>query len=407
VLLGCVQLLAACTPSGAAPSASDDVPTPPVAAVTRAPSASPAGTPGPSSSPSALTSPVPSPSPALSPPVVRASVSPPSTIDATGVADATRSLQRFIDATPDHSTITFPDGAIYRVSGTLLLKRRVDLEFVGAATFTARYRSNDPNRSMWRLQGSQTIAFRGFRTIGAHPRPGTYVANFEWQHAFDIQGGSSIEIDHVTMSKAMGDCVYVTDWGGAWARSIWVHDSVCHASGRHGVAVVAGRDIVVERTRFSRIPYVTLDLEPNARRAGELVQGASDVIFQDNRVTDTHNQLFSAGGHGPISRVIVRRNDVRGATYGLWSAVVPKDWRRRRDFVFEDNIADRPWRGGNGAALRFDKVDHLTVRGNVQPFTILQRMLFARVTRSCSVTVSGNDVPGAMRQASISAYSCP
>lgn len=329
----------------------------------------------------------------------------PASVDPTGAQDVTGALQAIIDGIPDDTTLLFPSTATYRVDGTLAVNDRRALRFVGGATLRAATLTDDPNRAMWRIRDSERIVFRDLQLVGANPDPGTYVENFEWQHSFDIQGGGHIEIDRVSMTSPMGDCVYVTDTD-AWAHDIWVHDSSCTGTGRHGVAVVAGRDIVIERNAFSRIAYVAFDLEPNLR-TGAPSQGASDVTIQGNRVTDTESQFFSAGGFGPIDRVTVRGNDARGAKYGLWSSVVPKDDHRRSQLAFEGNIADTSWRGGDGAALTFTAVDGLTVRDNAQPFSLTQAMTFARVTRSCAVTVVDNDTPGAFQEAEVEPYQCP
>jgi hypothetical protein len=329
----------------------------------------------------------------------------PASIDPTGREDVTSALQDLIDAVPDGTTVDVPATATYRVDGTLTLDGRRGLAFIGGATLRAATLTDDPERAMWRVRDSDSIVFRDLQLVGANPNPGTYVENFEWQHAFDIQGGERIEIDGVSMTSPMGDCVYVTD-GKEWARAIWVHDSSCTGTGRHGVAIVAGRDILIEHNAFSRIAYVTFDIEPNPR-TGTPPQGSSDVTFQGNRVTDTRSQFFSAGGSGPIQRITVRDNDARGATYGLWSTVIPKDDHRRSDLAFEDNLADTSWRGGDGAALTFTALDGLAIRDNVQPFSLIQGMTFARVTQSCAVTVAGNDTPGALKEAEIEPYPCP
>jgi hypothetical protein len=329
----------------------------------------------------------------------------PASVDASGGDDVTEALQALIDGLPDDTVLSFPSTATYRVDGTLMVDQRRGLTFSGGATLRAPTLTDDPERAMWRVRDSEGIVFRDLRLVGANPDPGTYVENFEWQHAFDIQGGRRIEIDRVSMTSPMGDCVYVTD-SAEWADGIWVHDSSCTGTGRHGIAIVAGRDVVVERNTFSRIAYVTFDLEPNPRTEGR-PQGAADVTIQGNRVTDTQNEFFSAGGSGPIDRVTVRGNDARGATYGLWSSVVPKDDRRRSDLTFEDNLADTGWRGGGGAAVTFTAVDGLSVRYNVQPFSLTQAMTFARVTKSCDVIVTDNDTPGALQQAAIEPFQCP
>lgn len=350
-------------------------------------------------------SPAPTPGTGAISPTPRPNAVIPSAIDPTGGVDTTAALQGFIDRVPDGALITFPTAARFRVDGTLVLDGRHDLTFDGnGATLFVGTRSDDPESAMWRLLGSAGITFRGLVIQGGHPDPGTYVEGFEWQHSFDIQGGSGVEIADTTMEQNQGDCVYIADRGD-WASDIWVHDSVCRDNGRMGVAVVAGRRVLVERVDFSGIASIVLDLEPNLP-TNPRIQGASEVVFRDNRIHDTESQFFSAGGHGPIGDVSIIDNDASGARFGIWSSVKPLDDNRRPDIVFRGNRASLPWHGPDGAALTFDLVDRLVVSDNVQPLLPFTGMAFAKVSRSCDVQISQNTAPGAAAQVRSDSFQC-
>jgi hypothetical protein len=108
-------------------------------------------------------------------------------IDATGRADVTVALQRFIDDAPDGATIRFAADATYRIEGTLHILRRVGLTFDGrGATFVATEQTSDPDRAHWWIESSNDIQLTDLTIQGAHPNPGTYVAAFEWQHGIQI-----------------------------------------------------------------------------------------------------------------------------------------------------------------------------------------------------------------------------
>jgi hypothetical protein len=166
----------------------------------------------------------------------------------------------------------------------------------------------------------------------------------------------------VTISGVWGDCLKVR----GWASYVTFHDSDCVSAGRNGVAIIAGRNVTVQRVVFRKVGYNVLAIRPNTPS-----QGAVAIRFLGNTAGTWTNAFFTANG-APGSRVngvIVSGNRVTGGT--LLTNVTTA---RRKNIVFTNNTSTVK---GNGPILRFAHVDGLTVRANHQP---LSSGSFARIS---------------------------
>jgi Right handed beta helix region len=314
----------------------------------------------------------------------------PASIDATGGQDVTSAIQAFIDATPDGSTIRFVPAGRYRIEGTIHVLRRTNLTIDGrGATFVATQQTADPDRAHWWIDASTDIQLRDLTVEGAHPAPGTYVAGFEWQHAIQIYGGSDIEIGPgITTTNNQGDGVYVA----RWADGVHIHDCRISWNGRMGVAVVAGRNVVVERCRLDHIAYSAFDIEPN--EGTDPPEGAERITFRDNEVDGpVFSKFLGMSGYGPISQVLVTRNHVTGAQNGIAVDARPIEGTpRRSDITITDNVGDGVF-GGFDAVMDFETVDRLTVVGNRQAVAP-GGIVFALGGDWTDVRIEDNDCPG-------------
>ena len=315
----------------------------------------------------------------------------PASIDPTGGEDVTADLQAIIDAALPGTEIRLRKDARYRVDGTLLIdgRERVVIDGQGA-TLAAHERGEDPDRAMWRIRSSQSVALRHMTLVGGHPDPGTYVKGFEWQHGVSIEGGHDVEVDGVTIRDVMGDCVYVANDDLQWADGVWVTALTCRDSGRQGVAVVAGRNIQVEGSTFSGIPLSVFDLEPETR--GAVVQGVDGATFTDNVVDGPYGgKLFNAVGVGRIEHVLVQGTVVRDSEWGISAQVAPMAGSPRyRDLVFRDNQAEGAFVGLPHVVLSFGDVDDLVISGNSQ--RIIAAVAAIRLVRACNVVLDDNDL---------------
>ena len=282
-----------------------------------------------------------------------ATVQVPASIDATGLADASAPLIAFLDSVPDGSTIEFPAGGIYRMDAGLKFLDRHDLTFEGNG---ATLRSNGDVHeasSLFALWSDDTgIVIHDFNLVGNSPSPGVYLPGQEGAHGVLIDGGGNVDVSDVTISGVYGDAFYV----GGWADGVNIHDSIVKSNGRNGVAVIAGRNVTVQRVTFDESGYCTLDVEAN-----DSTEGAANVKFLDNLVGTWGDVFFAADGAdgSVVDGVTVSGNRVTGS-----SLATDVTLARRQDIVFTNNTSTV---AADGPVLKFAHVDGLTVSGNSQP----------------------------------------
>jgi hypothetical protein len=290
----------------------------------------------------------------------------PASIDATGTRDASAALISFVASVPDGSTIVFEAGGIYRMDKGLRFSGRHNLTFEGNG---ATLRSNGVSTcgrdcSLFYLAEQNTgVTIRNIRLVGNSPTPGVYDGIWEQAAAITIVGGGGVEIANVTVSGVGGDALTLTGVAPSWPDGIWLHDAHVTSSGRMGVAVIAGRNVRVERVTFDTIGYGAFDIEPN-----DTTQGAGNIRFLDNTVgvvNQVRGRAFFFGANGAfgsaVSDVTVSGNRVTGASLDTYV-----NNTRRQNIVFTNNSSSVP---AAGPVLNFAHVDGLTITGNVQPLT--------------------------------------
>lgn len=287
----------------------------------------------------------------------------PASIDPTGRADVTTSLQRFLASVPSGREIRFRRGR-YRVEGTLFLRgrKRITIDGNGATVFATT--RGGPDRSQWWVKGGSRIVFRHMNVRGSNPNAGVdenaYVRKLETQHGFRFEGVNGVELDHVRVNDVFGDFVYIgRDKDLVSSRNIWIHDSVFSRNGRQGIAVTAATNVIIERNRIDHTRRSTIDLEPNSRR------WPVSNIFVLNNTVGTGRLLFIAShGRGPVDNVVIKGNRLVG--HGLGIDVMAPENSRRSNWVIENNLSNVSL---HNRPMRFFRIDGLLVRGNVQKVT--------------------------------------
>jgi Ca2+-binding RTX toxin-like protein len=326
----------------------------------------------------------------------------PSSIAGDCSVDVTQPLLTWIASVPDNSTLSFTSGACYRIEGTLDVTNRAGLDIQGnGATFKATTTNAVSWRSQWRFTGGSHIALRNMTIRGANPTPGSFVASFQGQHGVDLRGTTAVEIDHVSITSTYGDCILVgrpADGSGSWSSDVHVHDSICTGAGRNGVLVAAGRDVLVETSRFSEIGLNAFDIEPDNANSG-----AANITLTRNQVGTVSASVFAALGDGPVDNVTVSYNTVVGR--GMYLAALAPTGRRYSGITITGNVSDTGYYSAGSVAMDFVRIDGLTVTGNTIPLSG-PNMALAAVWESCSVSVSGNSYPGGVVEARINPYDC-
>jgi hypothetical protein len=321
-------------------------------------------------------------SPAAAAPVATAQDA--AAIDASGATDVTAELQALLDRTPDGGVVQLERDGDYRVEGTIVLRDRHGLVIDGDGARIFATTTGEPGRSQIRVLGGSGLEIRSLEIQGANPHAGlderAYVAKLEWQHGISLEGPTDVEIDRVNIHDTYGDSIFV-GWRVEDRRlteRVWIHDSTFARTGRQGIAIIDGRDIVIERNRFTDMRRATVDLEP----AGGLV--VENVHIIDNEVGPGRLLFVPAAGGGPINRIVIARNRLHGRP--LTIDVKTPEGQRRRHFWVVDNTTDAIHYEG---PLRFIRADGVVVRGNRQP--VGEGAALVSTTDSCDVRVEDND----------------
>jgi hypothetical protein len=313
----------------------------------------------------------------------------PASIDPTGQRDVTLDLTDFIASVPDGSRIVFPDLAKYNIEGTILIKERKDLTIEGnGSTFYA----DDPrpeayavlrsgaifpyswgNRAQWRIEDSDNIVLRDLNIRGANAAAGTereaYVTELEWQHGVAIRGARNVTIERVNIENVYGDFVYV---GPGPKRSlssgVVVRDGVMSGTGRMGIAVTHGEDVLIEANSLTGVRWSHIDLEPDV--ASDIVRRITirNNIFNDAR----HFWIAAEGAPGLIEDVLIEDNRINRRGNLLVRNVHTDDSSLRRNFVLRRNDSSGHVASGSQAlgAWTVENADGFVAEDNVIPVHI-------------------------------------
>lgn len=337
----------------------------------------------------------------------------PASIDATGGADVTTSLNDFLASVPDGATVSFPAGGQYRVEGTIWLRGRHNLTVDGnGARFFATTDGRGAqcpsfenctawprNRYHWAVREGSDITLRELVIRGGHPNAGMngdYIPELEAQHGVDVGGVDGIVLDGLTITDVYGDFVHLsaatTSSGRTWTRNAVVRNSRMERNGRQGISLIAVDDAVIDGNYIADTRRSTFDIEPEREDLG-----ATDVLITRNTIGQGRLRFIAAGGAPAlIARIDVvgnhldRRLDivVQARTLGV---------RRRGPFRVENNtstVAVDPPDGG--AAITMYETDGLTVRNNNIPFRDSWLTQYGVKTySSCGVLVESNEFPNA------------
>ncbi len=298
---------------------------------------------------------------------------------------------------PNNSVLSFASGACYRIDGTLQLKDRSGLDFEGNGSTFRAFTPPAGQRPIWRVIDSTRIGLHGMTLDGGYARGGTFDAAVQGAAGIALLG-SSADIGNVTITNVGGDCVYFGQ-GETSARtrsSGTVADSSCSRTGRNGIAIVAGNNILVRHVRLTAIGYDVFDVEPNPG----LDYGSNGVTFEGNTVGTFALNVYSVVESGPISNQSFIDNHVVGR--GLKIAVADPTGAgfRARNITIAGNSSNTRQAP---SPINVDNVDGLRITGNTVPMTT---GAMAAVTGSCDVTISDNRFPGGDSQLWLGPAAC-
>jgi hypothetical protein len=254
--------------------------------------------------------------------------------------------------------------------GLKVFSSRHDMIFDGNGA-TLRSNGGATNASSLLIVSGTNIKIRNFNLLGNSPTPGLYRSGLEFAYGVQTYGAHNVEIANVTISAVYGDGLMV----GGWSDTVWFHDSKVVSAGRNGVAILAGRNITVERVAFEKSGWATFDIEP-----WETSGGADNVKFLSNTAGTWNGQrgfFFGACGvdGSVVGNVTVSGNTITGSPLTTYVTI-----DRRQNIVFSNNASSV---AAAGPILDFAHIDGLSVTGNVQPLT---SGVLARIIDSTGVT---------------------
>lgn len=303
--------------------------------------------------------------------------------------DDTEMITDFINACGPGDVVAFPPGETYVVNGTIEVLLRNDITInVNDSTIQA-VTPGTLNRAHWRLTRCNDIVINDPVVIGANPNAGTgdpaYVPSKESQHAFEIRGGSNITVNNPSGSDIYGDWIYLTDSGG-WPDGITFNNVNFTRNGRQAIAIVAGRNVIVDGGTISEIRRSFVDCEPNT-----VGQGAENIDIGNLAVHNLRlSFLASKGADGMIDGLTMHDIDVTGGVGGTLSTEVNPPSVRRANISIINCTAVNESGNPSRRTMRFVNVDGLTVTGCTQPMEAGREMALVKADFCTGVTVSGN-----------------
>jgi len=240
----------------------------------------------------------------------------PASIPADLSVDVTAQLNEFFAAVPDGSTIIFPKEGRYRIDGTVLIENKKEITIEGNGVLLRAFEPGEDhgkqenyqgwrrtrNRAHVRISGSENIVVRDLEVHGAHPNPGkqgTYAANREAQHGFDLVRVKNCTLEHVVVHDVYGDCVYVTK-----VRGVIIRDSKLTRCGRQGIAIATGENILIENNEIDDSRRGIIDIEPYGQE-----WHTSNISIIGNRLGGSRLLLLPMGGGGSIGALFIADNE--------------------------------------------------------------------------------------------------
>jgi hypothetical protein len=309
-------------------------------------------------------------------PVTTRTVQVPSSIDATGGADAFPALQAFVDSVPDGSVIEFPAAGIYRMAKGLGLGRRNHLVFQLRGS---EFRQTGPNEHISSIfipgykhgagftGASTNLAFHGGTVVGYDPTPGAgQPLRGENRHAIRANGSRFIEASGMTVRAVTGDHFF-----GDNADDVWAHHNRVESAGRNGHTVIRGQRVLVEDSEYLDCGYCTFDIEPNYAN-----EPSADITFRRIKVGGAGISqpwqpgigLLSVDGGSrgaQIDRVTLEDVTVVGMAPQVFVRHNGPTTPRLKDFRIV-NV-----KGPAGGTTRLQYIDGVTHYGNTAPASLV------------------------------------
>jgi len=321
----------------------------------------------------------------------------PSNIAADCSVDVTKALMSWMASIPDNNTLQFKPAACYRVDGVFAITNRNGLTIDGqGATFMhvtngSELGSRDARtRSMFKVTGGSNITIKNTIVQGGNPNAGigdaAYVEALEAQHAYEFLGVKTALAENVQGYKTYGDFVYI----GNNSNNITVHGSHFEKSGRQGVSVTSGTDIIIDNNYFGDIRRSLFDIEANSSTAV-----IKRVTFQRNTVGPVRLTFFAnQGSDATIEDVTIAENQVTDTDMDIVSVAYGSV--KRKNYKILNNVGTKGFGNPQGHVFRLIGIDGVEVRGNTVPLQSGRNMKLVGLADTHNVRITDNKAPNAV-----------
>jgi hypothetical protein len=315
--------------------------------------------------------------------------------------DVTNILNAALARVPNNSNLALPANGCYRINGTITIRNKKNVTIdAHNSRFMAMTNGREfedrvtRTRSQFRVIESTNITIKNAIVYGNNRYAGlndlAYVPELEAQHAFDIQSGTNVTLDHVQAYKVYGDFVYI---GGTTrpSRNVVVKNSTFRGNGRIGITVANAADVNIHHNVLDDMRRSIFDLEPYA--GNWLIQR---VTIRSNIIGEGRLNFLSAfGACAVVEGISVLDNLLVGQELQVEVINNTGCNIRRKNFVFKNNVSDKMFGTPSGMALKFIGVDGIVATGNIVPLQPNRDMHLVRLTNSSGAWIAGNDLPGA------------
>jgi hypothetical protein len=330
----------------------------------------------------------------------------PSSIAADCSVDVSAALAAWLQSVPNGSTILLAKNGCYRIETTLELRDRHDLVVEGnnatLRAFTAGTGSRlvIRGRSQLAIVGSSNVMIRDLVVRGANPNAGSnadaYQPALEAQHAFVVNGDDHVVLDHVQAYDVYGDFVYIGAAEGSISSHVTVTGSRFARSGRQGISITNGNDVIITHNDIAGVARSLFDLEPNLRDGR-----VENVRIESNTTGAAVNFWLGNKGSGiNIGDITVTGNVARAPTGGLIFVFGPA-WGSRGPYRFVDNtftLTGAVTDENSSGAFTFVHASGITVRGNRVTVASARRIPLVELRGASDVLVQGNRTAGISRE---------
>jgi hypothetical protein len=262
-----------------------------------------------------------SPTPAAPPP------SPSSPLCNITPSDGQVAIGAAIQGCANGSTVIFPANQTYHQTDKIVVEGRSDLVIDGnGSTFIKTSVSvAGAARPNWHLAANTNLLVKNMVIQGSFVPPATRAAfsGNQFEHGFNIAGGSGITIQDVKITRVFGDFVTVAPNGDALqpvARNVRIERLEGRYAARQCVAPIGVVGFWLTDSKLSDCFQTGVDIEPDV--AGELVQ---DVHILRNTITGTYFTAIQApvkGAPGDVKNIEIRGNMITRAPDTCFPAVL-------------------------------------------------------------------------------------